>query len=137
MVLAWDNLQKFLRCWSSFCCCCYSSFVDVLYSHFLFDIIARGLLPGFWTRFGLSAQPIAEWFVTLSFFNHSVIFLPRALRFWVGIFYPQALFTLCSFPTFLSCSQHIWQTPNILAQPAFIKVSLGASSYFFESCRTS
>ena len=34
-------------------------------------------------------------------FNHSVIFLPRALRFWVGIFYPQAFFTLRSFPTFL------------------------------------
>ena len=33
-------------------------------------------------------------------FNHSVIFLPRALRFWVDIFYPQAFFTLCSFPTF-------------------------------------
>ena len=41
--------------------------------------------------------------------------LPRALRFWVGIFYPQAFFTLRSFPTFL-------------AQPAFIKASLGASS---------
>ena len=33
-------------------------------------------------------------------FNHSVIFLPWALRFWVGIFHPQAFFTLRSFPTF-------------------------------------
>ena len=33
-------------------------------------------------------------------FNHSVIFLPRELRFWVGIFYSQASFTLHSFPTF-------------------------------------
>ena len=49
-------------------------------------------------------------------FNHSVIFLPRALRFWVGIFNPQAFFTLRSFPTFL-------------AQSAFIKASLGAGSY--------
>ena len=39
MVLAWENLQRFLWCWSSFCCCCYSSFVDVFHSHFLFDII--------------------------------------------------------------------------------------------------
>ena len=31
------------------------------------------------------------------FFNHSVIFLSRVLRFWVGIFYPQAFFTLRSF----------------------------------------
>ena len=42
--------------------------------------------------------------------------LPQALRFWVGIFYPQVFFTLHSFPTFL-------------AQPAFIKASLGAGSY--------
>ena len=40
----------------------------------------------------------------------------RALRIWVGVFYPQAFFTLCSFQTFL-------------AQPAFIKASLGAGSY--------
>ena len=46
-------------------------------------------------------------------FNHSVIFLPRALRFWVGIFYPQAFFTLRSFTDIL---------------PAFIKASLGAGS---------
>ena len=31
-----------------------------------------------------------------------VTFLPRLLRFWVGIFYPQALFAFCSFPTFLA-----------------------------------
>ena len=39
MVLAWENLRRFLWCWSSFCCCCCSSFVVFLYSHFLFDII--------------------------------------------------------------------------------------------------
>ena len=38
MVLTWENLWRFLWCWSSFCCC-YSSFVNVLHSHFLFDII--------------------------------------------------------------------------------------------------
>ena len=37
MVLAWENLWRFLWCWSSFCCC--SSFVIFLHSHFLFDII--------------------------------------------------------------------------------------------------
>ena len=49
-------------------------------------------------------------------FSHSVIFLPWVLRFWVSTFHPQAFFTLCSFPTFL-------------AQPAFIKASLGVGSY--------
>ena len=34
-------------------------------------------------------------------------------------------------------SQHFWHIPDILAQPAFIKVSLGAGSYFLESCRAS
>ena len=39
MVLLWENLWRFLWCRSSFCGCCYSSFVDVFHSHFLFDII--------------------------------------------------------------------------------------------------
>ena len=46
-------------CWSSFCCC-YSSFVDVLHSHFL-------CTHCFYTNFVLSAKPIPEWFATLSF----------------------------------------------------------------------
>ena len=39
MVLAWENLRRFLWCWSSFCCSCCSSLVVFLHSHFLFDII--------------------------------------------------------------------------------------------------
>ena len=46
-------------------------------------------------------------------FNHSVIFLLGALRFWDGIFYPQVFFALCSFITILL---------------VFIKAFLGASS---------
>ena len=34
-------------------------------------------------------------------------------------------------------SRHFWYIPNILAQPAFIKVSLTPGSYFLESCRAS
>ena len=60
----------------------------------------RRLSPGIKTYFVLSAQPIAELFMTLLLFNRSVIFLPRVPPFWVGIFYPQAFFTLHSFPTF-------------------------------------
>ena len=59
---------------------------------------------------------LAEWFATLSFFDHSIILSPQVLRFWVSIFYPQAFFTLRSFPTFFT-------------QPTFIKASLGAGSY--------
>ena len=36
-------------------------------------------------------------------FYHSVIFLPKALRSWVGIFYPQAFFILRSFTNILTC----------------------------------
>ena len=108
---------RFLWCWlsSSFCCC--SSFVVFLHSHFLFNIIS---IPSVDYRqvFG----PILYFQPSLSqsdsqHFHFSTIPLSFywALRFWVGIFYPQAFFTLRSFPTFL-------------AQPAFIKASLGASS---------
>ena len=71
-----------------------------------------GFLHPFYTFSPAHRRVICDTFI----FNHSVIFLPRALRFWVGIFYPQVFFTLHSFPTFL-------------AQPAFIKASLGAGSY--------
>ena len=39
MILTWENLWRFLWCWSSFCCCYCSPFVVFLYLHFLFDII--------------------------------------------------------------------------------------------------
>ena len=34
MVLAWENLRRFLWCWSSFCCCCDSSIVNVFHIFF-------------------------------------------------------------------------------------------------------
>ena len=71
---------------------------------------------GFYTHFILSAQFITEWFTALSFFHFpgpSFTVLPCALRFWVGIFYPQAFFTLCSFPHFchnLLLSRPLWES---------------------------
>ena len=47
-----------------------------------------------------------------------------------GHFLPTGVFYLTLLPD-------IFGIPNILAQPAFIKVSLGAGSYFLESCRAS
>ena len=38
----------------------------------------------------------------LRFLGGAIIFLPRALRFWEGIFYPQAIFTLRSFTDILT-----------------------------------
>ena len=77
-----------------------SSFVDVL--HFAVVLLISfstspltlpwTIAGGFSPHFILSAQPIAEWFATLSFFDHSI--LPRALRLWVGIFFPTGVFYL-------------------------------------------
>ena len=119
MVLAWENLWRFL-----WCC----SFVNVF--HFvrvvsLFDFQAT--LPCHWhstlasqTREGL----------------HQLWALPRLLLI---------AFSFSSTASAMVLSGHFLPTsvfyftllPNILAQPAFIKVSLGAGSYFFESCRAS
>ena len=68
-----------------------------------------GFLHPFYTFSPAHRRVIRDTFI----FNHFVIFLPRALRFWVDIFYPPAFSTLRSFTDIL---------------PAFIKASLGAGS---------
>ena len=83
----------------------------------------RELLQAFYTHLYFqpsSLQGRIRGTLILTFPVPSFIVSPRALLFWVGIFYPQAFFTLRSFPTFLP-------------QPAFIKVSLrgGNSSLKF------
>ena len=121
-MLLFCDVVVFHFIWSSFCCCsssfcCCFSFVDVLHSYFLFDIIPHPsvdyrwvFLHPFYTFSPAHRRVIRDTFI----FNYSVIFLPRALRFWVGIFYySQAFFTLRSFTDIL---------------PAFIKASLGAGS---------
>ena len=131
MVLVWQNLRRFLWCWSSFCC--YSSIVDVLHSHFLFDII-----PHPFVDYRLVFRPI-------------LYFQPSPLQSDSQHFhfttiplssYPEhygfewTLFTHRHFLAYAP-SWHFWHIPDILAQPAFIKVSLGAGSYLLESCRVS
>ena len=95
----------------------------MLYLHLISRLLYHVTGTPFWLLRPVKVSTSSFW---LSFLFH----LPRVLRFWVNIFYPQAFFTLHSFPTNL----HI---PDILTRPAFIKFSLGAGSYFFESCRTS
>ena len=91
----------------------------------------RGLSPGFSTHFVLSAQPITKWFATLSFF--STIPLP-SYRERYG--FERRFFTHSPFLPYAP-SRHFWHILDILAQAAFIKVSLGAASYFLESCKAS
>ena len=137
MVLAWENLQ-----WG-FCdvgCC--SSFIAVFVMLLVVYFYVSGLLfhatgTPHWLLRHMKVSASSELYpgyFRLPYF--SVTFLSRALRFWVGIFYPQAFFFLRSFPTFFP-------------QPAFIKTSLGAGNSSlkfsglhaglqgFEVCRTS
>ena len=132
MVLAWENLRRFLWCWSSFCCCCYSSFVDVFHSHFLFDIIPHPSVDYRQVfRPILYFQPSPSQSDLRHFhFQPFRYLLTASATVLSGHFLPTGVFYLTLLPD-------IFGIPNILAQPAFIKVSLGAGSYFFESCRTS
>ena len=110
MVLAWENLWRFLWCWYSF--------VVFLHSHFLFDIIPhpsmdyrqdfRPILyfqpsPSQSDLRHFHSQPF-RYFLTTSATVLSGRFLPT------GVFYLTLL-------------------PDIFAQPVFIKASLGAGSY--------
>ena len=132
MVLAWENLQRFLWCWSSFCCCCYSSFVDVFHSHFLFDIIPHPSVDYRQVfRPILYFQPSPSQSDLRHFhFQPFRYLLTASATVLSGHFLPTGVFYLTLLPD-------IFGIPNILAQPAFIKVSLGAGSYFHESCRAS
>ena len=96
-----------------------SSFVVFLHSHFLLDVIPhpsvdyrRVFTPILYFQPSPSQSDSRHFHFQL-FRDLLFTVLPRGLRFWVGIFYPHALFTLCSFT-------------NILL--AFIKASLGAGS---------
>ena len=125
MVLAWENLWRFL-----WCC----SFVNVF--HFvrvvsLFDFQAT--LPCHWhstlasqTREGLHQLWALPRLLSIAFSFSST----ASATVLSGHFLPTGVFYLTLLPD-------IFGIPNILAQPAFIKVSLGAGSYFFESCRAS
>ena len=93
---AWENLRwsfcdagccfSFIFC-SSFCCC--SSFISRLLCH------ASGTPPCLLRP--VKASTSSE--VYPGYFWLPLLFhLPWALRFWVGIFYPQAFFYLTLFP---------------------------------------
>ena len=82
--------------------------------------IAKFLNP-FYTFSPAHRRVIRDTFI-LTFPRSSFTVLPRALRFWVGILYPQAFFTLCCFTDIL---------------PALIKGFPGSRQFFDEVCRAS
>ena len=114
----------------SFCCCSsfhfWSSFVVVLhlfaFRHYPSPF--RELSPGFYTHFIISAQPIAEWFTTLSFSSFPGSSYRERYGFEWAFFAHRRFLPYAPSPTFLT-------------QLAFIKASLGASSSSLKFCGTS
>ena len=127
MVLTWEDLWRFLWCWSSFCCC-YSSFVVVFliffffffHSHFLFNIIPQTSVdysqvfrPILHFHFHFSTIPLSsdhkrygfEW----TFFTHRR-FLPYAP------------------------SRHFWHSLHF-GTTCFYQGFTGSWQLLFESCR--
>ena len=98
-------------------------FILLLFFSLLFDVILhpsvdyrRGFYTPFYTFSPAHRRVIRDTFI----FDYSI--LPRALRPWVGIFYPQAFFTLCSFTHIVTCVCQGFP---------------GSRQFFFEVCRTS
>ena len=113
-----EPLRRFLFCCCificqcfSFCCCSFHCFSTS--SLTLPWTIARFLHP-FCTFSPAHRRVIRDTFI----FNHSVIFLPRALRFWVGIFYLELL-------------------PDIFGTTCFYQGFPGSRQLFLEICRAS
>ena len=81
--------------WSSFCCHLLTFFIHVYFatSSLTLPWTITGFLNAFYTFSPAHHRVICNTFI----FNHSGIFLPLALRFWVDAFCPQAFFTLSSF----------------------------------------
>ena len=101
-------------------------FVDVLHficfstSSLTFPWTIAEFLHPFYTFSPSHCRMIRDTFI----FNHSVIFLPRALLFWVGVFYPQAFFTLRSFT-------------DIFDSTCVYQGLPGSQKFFLEVCRAS
>ena len=113
-----------------FICCCCSSFAVFLYSHFLFDIISHSSVDYrqvFRPILYFQPSPSQSDSRHFHFFNYSIIFLVRVLGFWVGIFYPQAFFTLHSFLTFwhnLLLSRFHWEPADTFLKVARLHTDL-------------
>ena len=118
MVLAWENLRRFLWCWSSFCCCCYSSFANFIHIFFLTSsltlpwTIARFLDP-FSTFSPVHRRAICDTFI----FQPFHYFLTASATVLSGHFLPTGVFYLTllpnsfgTFPTFLAHSRHFGTT---------------------------
>ena len=132
---AWENLRGGFCCifilllmfFISFLIFIFLSFVDFLHSHFAFrhhPSPFRRLSPGFLHPFYTFSQAHRRLIRDTFIFNYSVIFLPRALRFWVDVFYPQAFFYLTLLHRYFWLNLHLSRSPR-------------SRQFFLEVCRAS
>ena len=115
MVLAWENLWRFLWCcWSSFCWWCYSLFVDVFHS-FSFQHHPspfRGLRQGFRPILYFQPSPSQSDSRHFHFSTILLCFYGGCYGFEWAFFTHRHFFTLHSFPTFwynLLLSRFHWE----------------------------
>ena len=133
MVLAWENNRSFLWCRSSFCCCCYSSFVDVVHSHFLFDIIPHPSVDYRQVfRPILYFQPSPSQSDLRHFhFQPFRYLLTASATVLSGHFLPTGVFYLTLLPGNFATSQHFRHIPDILTQPFFYQGFTGSWQLLF------
>ena len=125
-------------CFCSFCCYCCSSFVFICWCFsfcwcciFIWFPGYFAMSPALHTGFSDPWRSPPALSSTPTTFNYLFFFIYVERYGFEWAFFTHRLFLPCA------PSQHFWHIPHILAQPAFIKVLLGAGSSFFESCRAS
>ena len=98
IVLAWENLQEVFVMLVVVVVFCFLLHWRVLHFPATFPCHRHSTLAS-QAREGLHQPWVLPWLllVALLFPGFSVTVLPRALRFWVSVFYPQTFFTLCFF----------------------------------------
>ena len=111
MVLAWENLWRLLFILLLFLFLFIYLHLSmffillVFYLHLISRLLCHVTGTPPWLLRPVKVSTNSELY--LDYFRLLFLFhLPRVLRFWVGIFYPQAFFTLHFFPTFLAHSWH-------------------------------
>ena len=97
-------------------CCCVVFLTGGFYVSGLLFPCHRHSTPASQTREGLHWLWVLPWLLSVALLlpGFSITVLLRALRFWVGIIYPQTFFTLRSFTDIFGtfCDSDAGRTPN-------------------------
>ena len=138
--------RKFL-----WCCCSFLIFILLLYLHFVVVLrlsfffihiffsmssltLPWTIPPGFYSHFILSAQRIAEWFVTLSYSTIALSSCREGYGLEWAFFTHRHLFPLLSFTDILTCVlRYRWVFPYSLQGLILILETQARPIYLFDS----